>query len=116
MNQNSELYKSQLKILAITDIKTNAWMRDYGTDHLKLQSLARKSWAHSRIKGLNWLLASHSLPVTTQMRGKKAATHANAAAKLRSQSYTKPTDANGPKTSATLSSLNGVAEEETPRR
>ena len=47
LNENSELYKAPLKISAITDIKPNAWERDYNTDHLKLQSLARKSWAHS---------------------------------------------------------------------
>ena len=69
MNENSELYKAQLKILATTDINHNAWERDYGADHLKLRSLARKSWAHSRIRGLNWLLASHALPVATRMRG-----------------------------------------------
>ena len=68
--ENSKLYKAQLKILAITDIKPNAWERDYGTDHLKLRSLARKSWAHSQIRGFNWLLASHALPVATQMKGK----------------------------------------------
>ena len=67
MNENSELYKAQLKISAITDIKPNAWERDYGADHFKLQSLARKSWAHSRIRGFNWLLASHALPVATRM-------------------------------------------------
>ena len=70
MNENSELYKAQLKILAITNIKPNAWERDYSADHLKLRSLARKSWAHSRIRGFNWLLASHALPVATRMRGK----------------------------------------------
>ena len=36
LNENSELYKAQLKISAVTAIKTNAWERDYGTDHLKL--------------------------------------------------------------------------------
>ena len=41
LNENSKLYKAQLKILAVTVIKTNAWERDYSTDHLKLQSLAR---------------------------------------------------------------------------
>ena len=55
LNKNSKLYKAQLKIWAVTDIKTNAWERDYGTDHLKLQSLARKSLAYSRIRGFNWL-------------------------------------------------------------
>ena len=70
LNENSELYKAQLKISAITNIKLNAWERDYGTDHLKLRSLARKSWAHSRIRGFNWLLASHALPVANRMRGK----------------------------------------------
>ena len=70
MNENSKLYKAKLKILAITNIKPNAWERDYGTDHLKLQSLTRKSWAHSRIRGFNWLLASHALLVATQMRRK----------------------------------------------
>ena len=69
LNENSELYKAQLKISAITNIKPNAWERDYGTDHIKLQSLARKSWAHSRIRGFNWLLASHALPVATRMHG-----------------------------------------------
>ena len=65
LNENSKLYKAQLQILAITNIKPNAWERDYGTNHLKLQSLARKSWAYSRIRGFNWLLASHALPVAT---------------------------------------------------
>ena len=68
LNENSKLYKAQLKILAITDIKPNSWERDYSMDHLKIRSLARKSWAHSRIRGFNWLLASHALPVATQMR------------------------------------------------
>ena len=54
LNENSKLYKAQLKILAITNIKRNAWERDYGTDHLKLRSLARKSWAHSRIRGFEF--------------------------------------------------------------
>ena len=40
VNENSELYKAQLKVLAITYIKPNAWERDYGADHLKLRSLA----------------------------------------------------------------------------
>ena len=44
LNKNSELYKAQLKISAVTNIKLNAWERDYGTDHLKLRNLARKSW------------------------------------------------------------------------
>ena len=70
LNENSELYKAQLKISAITNIKLNAWERDYGTDHLKLRNLARKSWAHSRVIGFNWLLASHALPVANRMRGK----------------------------------------------
>ena len=65
LNENSKLYKAQLKISAVTNIKTNAWERDYGTDHLKLFSLAKKAWAHSRIRGFNWLLASHALLVTT---------------------------------------------------
>ena len=43
LNENSELYKAQLKISAITDIKPNAYEMDYGTDHLKLRSLARIS-------------------------------------------------------------------------
>ena len=67
INENSKLYKAQLKILATTTIKANDWERDYGTDYLKLQNLARKSWAHSRIRGFNWLLASHALPVATRM-------------------------------------------------
>ena len=70
LNENSELYKAQLKISAITNIKPNAWERDYGTDHLKLRNLTRKSWAHSRVRGFNWLLASHALPVASRMRGK----------------------------------------------
>ena len=53
LNENSKLYKAQLKISAVAAIKTNAWERDYSTDHLKLQSLARTSWAHSRIRGFN---------------------------------------------------------------
>ena len=36
VNENIELYKAQLKMSAITDIKPNAWERDYGADHLKL--------------------------------------------------------------------------------
>ena len=36
VNENSKLYKAQLKILAITNIKPNAWERDYGADYLKL--------------------------------------------------------------------------------
>ena len=67
MNENSELYKAQLKISANTNIKPNAWKRDYGADHLKLRSLARKSWAHSRIRGFNLLLASHALLVATRI-------------------------------------------------
>ena len=70
LNENSELYKAQLKITTVTKIKPNAWENDYGTDHLKLRNLARKSWAHSRIKGFNWLLASHALPVASRMHGK----------------------------------------------
>ena len=70
MIDNRKLYKAQLKISAITNIKPNAWERDYGTDHFKLQTLARKSWAYSRIRGFNWLIASHALPVATQIRGK----------------------------------------------
>ena len=31
--------KPELKISAITNIKPNAWERDYGTDHLKLRIL-----------------------------------------------------------------------------
>ena len=69
LNENSELYKAQLKISAITYIKPNALESDYGADHLKFRSLAMKSWAHSRIRDFNWLLASHALPVATRMRG-----------------------------------------------
>ena len=47
LNENSKLYKAQLKILAITDINTYSWESDYDTDHLKLKNLARKSWAYS---------------------------------------------------------------------
>ena len=115
LNENSKLYNAKHKISAITKIKPNAWERDYGTNHLKLQSLARKSWAHSRIRGFNWLLASHALPVATQMKGgKTAATYASAAAKLMKQSDTWHMVANGPRMSATLSSLNGGAGQETP--
>ena len=75
VNENSKLFKAQLKISAITDIKPNAWERDYGADHLKLRSLARKSWAHSRIRGFNWLLASHALLVATRIREKRQLQH-----------------------------------------
>ena len=45
-NENSELYKAQLKILATTYIKANAWERDYSTDYLELQNLGESffSW------------------------------------------------------------------------